>query len=273
MSNNNGSKPRPKVVTVTPQKAERWLKNNTVNRHIRSSLVNKYARDMKAGRWKLNGKTLCFAPDGKLIDGQHRLLACVKADVPFTTVISYDVDEDSMDTIDIGEKKTFADNLGELGVTAYQNMVSALTRLTYRYSVLDTSSMSNAELADLFDKHSSAIVESVETCASFRRSGDPPCCNQTAIGLVHMVTKKRNRDLADNYAVQLIAGEGLIRKDPAHSIRAKLMRAKTDRMAIRTEDQVAMMLRGWNALRKGRSYTRVYSKGKGDVGWRDIKVL
>lgn len=43
--------------------------------------------EMQDGKWKLNGKTICFDRTGRLLNGQHRLSAVVRSGVSLTTVV------------------------------------------------------------------------------------------------------------------------------------------------------------------------------------------
>ena len=63
------------IDTVTPAIATRWLGLNTNNRHPRITDVRALAADMRGGRWQQNSETIKFGTDGRLIDGQHRLMA------------------------------------------------------------------------------------------------------------------------------------------------------------------------------------------------------
>jgi hypothetical protein len=66
--------------------AKSWLdKYNKRNRHVREGAIKNYADDMREGRWELTHQGIAFYEDGVLADGQHRLLAVIKAnrDVPF----------------------------------------------------------------------------------------------------------------------------------------------------------------------------------------------
>ena len=42
---------------------------------------------MQNGEWKLNGKSICFDWNGRLLNGQHRLSAVVRSGVPLTTLV------------------------------------------------------------------------------------------------------------------------------------------------------------------------------------------
>lgn len=101
-----------RTTEIGPNDAQKLVKNNTLNRTLRPSLVDKYAADMLDGNWKVDGSTVKVGTSGRLLDGQHRLHACIKANVPFTTAIAYDVDESTFDVIDTVRPRTLPDVLG-----------------------------------------------------------------------------------------------------------------------------------------------------------------
>lgn len=78
--------------TVTPERAAELLSKNDNNRNVSKKTVDKYASIMKAGGWEENGETICVAKDGTLKNGQHRLLAVIKANVPIKMLVAYDVE-------------------------------------------------------------------------------------------------------------------------------------------------------------------------------------
>lgn len=66
---------------ITPQKAQVMLKNKAINRTISDGTVESYANDIKSNKWDEKvGSAISFDENGKLIDGQHRLSAIIKAD-------------------------------------------------------------------------------------------------------------------------------------------------------------------------------------------------
>jgi hypothetical protein len=77
--------PRRMRMMVTPELAKQWLEANTHNRPLSEELVIAYMVDMLDGRWQYNGDAIRFDHTGRLIDGQHRLHACIEAGVPFET--------------------------------------------------------------------------------------------------------------------------------------------------------------------------------------------
>lgn len=108
-----GAKPRAaaiktSVVTITPKMAFEWLKKNTRNRPPSPMVVERYAEQMKSGEWTLTGDPIRFSDVGVLLDGQHRLAACVLADKPFQSVVVRGVTPDAFNDIDQGYKRTLA---------------------------------------------------------------------------------------------------------------------------------------------------------------------
>jgi len=61
------------VMTITPEIAIKMLSKNTSNRPLNQKHIAFLVRDIKAGRWKLNGDAIRFG-ENALLDGQHRLL-------------------------------------------------------------------------------------------------------------------------------------------------------------------------------------------------------
>lgn len=64
------------IVTITPAVAEAMLAKNVGNRRLVQSVVERYAGDMIAGRWRDSDQSpFMLRDDGGLLNGQHRLRA------------------------------------------------------------------------------------------------------------------------------------------------------------------------------------------------------
>ncbi len=95
--------------TITLDKAAELLKANSNNRNISPKLVKLYAKEMREGNWQYNGDPIRVSKSGALLDGQHRLLACIEAKKPFTTELIEGLPDEVMETLDIGRKRRPAD--------------------------------------------------------------------------------------------------------------------------------------------------------------------
>jgi len=98
-----------KVETITPAKAEAYLKGNKKNRKVRRSVVQKYASAMSKGQWRLNHQGLGFNGDGTLYDGQHRLLAVIESGKSVKMLVTRGLEKDSMFGCDIGKNRDLVD--------------------------------------------------------------------------------------------------------------------------------------------------------------------
>jgi hypothetical protein len=78
------------VEMITPETAKLYLENNQDNRPVRLAVVEKYAADILAGRWQLTHQGILLDARGYLIDGQHRLLAVLKANKPILVLVTRD---------------------------------------------------------------------------------------------------------------------------------------------------------------------------------------
>lgn len=103
------------IMTVTPKWAETRLaeldeaqRNGFRQRPVRERAVQRYAQDMKAGKWKLTHQGLAFDTAGHLLDGQNRLWAVVRANVNVQMTVTTGLRSDDlpMDVIDLGAPRT-----------------------------------------------------------------------------------------------------------------------------------------------------------------------
>lgn len=141
------------IMEVTPEMAREWLTvNMDNNRRISGKAVEKYAADMKAGRWELNGEAICFNESGKLVNGQHRLRAVIKADVPVKMYVTVGIPNSS--TIYDVQKRRTVDNFLQMdGINANSRHIGTanalLDKVLSRVSVGETKRFVGDEFANL----------------------------------------------------------------------------------------------------------------------------
>jgi hypothetical protein len=115
-----------KQILITPEVAEYMLTHNKINRPLNKVVVSKYANDMVKGNWKLTHQGIAFDNDGNLIDGQHRLNAIRKANVPINMFVFYECD--NFDMLDRGKSRNPFDVISLAGLPyANQKTISLAT--------------------------------------------------------------------------------------------------------------------------------------------------
>lgn len=123
---NRSDGPQSELVTITPDMARVLLVNALPNRKPKDPNIDRFALDMRLGHWRVTGASVALNRAGAVMDGQNRLLACIRADVPFTTWVVTGIDDDAMNVIDTGAKRTLADVLKIMGEVDAVNLASSI---------------------------------------------------------------------------------------------------------------------------------------------------
>jgi hypothetical protein len=106
------------VAEITPELAREILeKCNRDNRPLKKDHIKRLTSSLKNNEWMLNGEAIAFSKSGRLLDGQHRLTACVSSGKPFKTLVIKGIEEDdAFGTIDIGKPRTVTDLMNLQGL-------------------------------------------------------------------------------------------------------------------------------------------------------------
>lgn len=142
-------------VKITPSIAEAWLDKNVSNRKASRQAVGKYARDMQSGAWLCTGDPIKFNAAGDLIDGQHRLMACIKAGVGFDSFVIYGLPDNAKSVVDTGKSRSARDVLAMGGALNAVRLASAARALLdYRSeSIHRNQTWSHSEILDVIERH------------------------------------------------------------------------------------------------------------------------
>jgi hypothetical protein len=237
---------------ITPEIAQRYLEYNNNNRRLDMNKVKLYAQDMKSGRWLPTSERIGFDVNGTLINGQHRLHACILANVPFTTDVVRGLPPESFAVTDINIRRNLAQVLQLAGVPNARSFVAAMNihllylkcggnRLSYnrQQEVTETEKMLliKANQVYLLDSHSKAMAAYVQ---------NPNITPGILTGLHYTVWRKYPQQ-ADAFVEQLGSGIGLSSTDAVHTMRQFLLRRKELRHKQRYEYMMAIYGKAWNA--------------------------
>lgn len=163
---------------VNPELAITWLEQNKRNRDLRDSTVQKYAADMKSGRWKVVGDAIQFDTSGSIINGQHRLWAVVESGQTVKLLVMFNCDPEAINVMDDHLKRSLKDvaKIRKPGAvigsthTAIANMLiqtSIAATLVDRRAAL--SRVSRQAQLETLDRHMDAIMFTVHECIKTRR--------------------------------------------------------------------------------------------------------
>lgn len=164
------------ITTIHPLHAKRLLDGQIKNRKVSMATVKRYAEAMSDSKWVLNGVPIVFA-NGVLIDGQHRLHACIKSRKPLKTFIVKLTDESVFTTLDTGKKRSNSDVLSVTepkGAATIVAAVDIVAKIDFDGKLVGNGAGSRLniptyEIEDYVKKYSSMDVSVKETLAWSRK--------------------------------------------------------------------------------------------------------
>lgn len=256
-----------KVETITPALAELYLRRNTKNRNLRKGHVDDLVRDMRSGRYIMNGDTIRFSKSGTLIDGQHRLTAICISGIPQDIVVVRGLEEEAMRTIDAGVKRTSGDRITLSGqkygnyIAATISVLGSIANRTLRVR------MTGSETLDILNEHP-ALPDSVARAAGSRALVSPAYIAAFHyIGLYTGYTEQ-----ADEFLETLRSGMPVGQEDPAWALRERLIKMKSRNSETKSRSEVMGLFSvAWEAKRINRGMSLIRARRNGDLvfaeGW------
>lgn len=265
-------KPSASVVAVNPEIATRWLGKNLRNRNVRSAHVANLARDMAAGRWQITGEAVKFATTGELIDGQHRLHAVIQSGATVMLFVVRGLAPAAQNVMDTGSKRSSSDMLG-LNGHKNASTVAATARLALHLSQTDDtraarSSFTNTEIAEWVAAHPE--VESAASAASALKGHVDAAPSALAVSWM-LLSESSPSDCAEFFnsvAQSATNGKG----DPRAALISRLSNARRNGERLTQPAQVALIVRSWNAWRKGEKLDILRIRAAANGGSVNVRI-
>lgn len=268
----DGAKPEAKVVFVNPDMARRWLDRNTNNRRIRPATVKKYVRDMAAGRWQLTGEGVKFAPDGSLLDGQHRLTAIIESGATVPLFMVRGIQPDARRVMDTGRGRTASDALTMRG-EQHTSILAAAARIALgveaelpdpgRYEA------THAEIEAFVDANP-GLHEAAQFASSVARRTD---CPPALVAYAYWRMAQVDRADAATFWVAAADKVGLSAGDPVIAMTNRFAEARRNRERLSKRAYLSVIFRAWNNRRAGKPMrlAKIHSPNGGLVPIPDLR--
>ncbi len=225
----------PELIEITPAIAKSFLERNIDNnRTIRPGAIEKIAADIVNGRWD---HRICnpirFDREGRLIDGQHRLLAVIRAGIAVMMWVEREVESLH---IDEAQRRTVADTLTMTGLAVdanpwvIQSMIKSITAVNnarqrgarWTSGSLGQLQVSNEASIAMFKAVPTLSEDSREAIRLHRGQAKMArAVGPTTIGvLLHFARLDANRrDDAITFLLQVTEGINILEGDPAGAYR------------------------------------------------------
>jgi hypothetical protein len=239
------------IETITPETADKYLEANTKNRKIVKGHVAALARDMKAGHFQLNWKAICFSPEGRLLNGQHRLNAVKEAETSIETLVLRGIDEDAYETFDVNAKRGVVVSDLVSGRAVDQAQVKAAAVLLWHElnpELPHGSKPTPAEVRQLITDNPGLVAQRLWADAN-RDLGPPAVLNYLAFRF-----ERDHPRIAAEFLHKLANPEEVTRGNPIKALRARLLKFKEDKS--RSVDRWAVKKEIEDGFERFRAYRR-----------------
>lgn len=262
-------------VFMTPADAARLLDKNEKNRKLSRQRARGYTVLIERGEWQLDGNPIKIADDGHVLDGQHRLQAIADADTDGVPVLlATGVPASARMVVDCGRARSFADYL-ELNAVPNSLSMAAAVRGAWNYEqgLFDWRGdwfkrpvPSLSTLWELYErrrpifeeavKHANQVLRLVRVgratvATAWVAFGDVECSRCGPV----------SEDLPEFFEQLTMRSVGPASDGATTFIRHMNSRgtgspeAKSGRISYSATEQLALLIKAWNAYREGKPVT------------------
>lgn len=247
-----------RIEMVTPEIAQGWLQYNTHNRNASMDRVRQFADDMLNGRWEFNAQTITFDREGRLIDGQHRLMAVVESGVAVPMLVATGLSPSAQMTIDIGAPRSAGQQLSLSGVTNARNASSVAVCLI-RLSRHGDKVWTQHEMPSKSEQIEYVLARTEElgySVAISQHAYKTTRINKTGYASLCVLAHDAGFGSEfDAFHAGFASGTSLTAGDPRVALRnyaVRLTRASGRTGAWSQQQDVAVIIKAFNAYRTGR---------------------
>lgn len=281
------AKPAPKVSSaveeISPELARKYLALNIENnRSVNQNSVNTWARMMEQDEWYV-AEPIKFDSNGRLIDGQHRLLGVIKSGRTVQFLVVRGMDPKSVRTLDNGRKRTPGNALEIENFPGDTKMAAAALRVVGAYfngelkhansTNSRNGSVTGNDVVNMWNQYP-YIVDAVKWAGEQRSSmnANPTVVAAGIVVLLHYASW----DHVIEFFGALTGNVALTDKDPRQVMRKWLMNqanaGECNSNEYRTRS-LFVMIRCWNWWIEGRPSTDIRLRSKAEKRDMDGRVI
>lgn len=220
-------------------------------RRLRPHHVARYARLMAKGRWVYTGEFIDFGPDGYVVDGQHRLHACVESGCSFRADVRYNVPAEIIEVKDDGVVRNPSDFAHSRGHRNASDLMAWSAKvLAWKIGQLWGSSarwpFDKFDQMDLIEGNPDRAEAAGSVGWRIRSAIGIP--RSMASAFYWLAAEVDNED-ADRFCDLLCTGLGLDADDPIYALRQWAINRKVNSQSTTPEEWAHVFTKAWNKWR------------------------
>ena len=272
----SGNKYHIGTVKISPDMAYMLLHNNK-NRNIKKANLQKIAQSIGAEGWDVGISMIVFTDSGRLIDGQHRLIACKSTNTPIISIYSVVPDtEFAMRSIDRGAKRSLADDL-RLAGAPNSGILSTVIRAVYSYyqnvtpevyfaSEKYRSVVTDADYNRFYNEHRSEIDTIAAYTQKFYRNlrkNTASVMGPRVVAFLFTALYNVASEEAVNFFSALSGAKVASCPDSIMQLRQRFIELERMTSTPSTRVVAAYVIKTWNAYISGETLTQLTFRGGG----------
>lgn len=240
---------------ISPELAAHVLQNrNGGNRKINSMKVEELVHALEDDNFQITGATIIFGVSGRLLDGQHRLLACVRSGKAIKSYVVFGIEDGAFALIDTGRRRTNMDCFHIGGIPKPEVTAKAVRWLMILTSnPLNRATYQNEEVLNHYLQHvdAKALTRAITDAEEIERTAKVAGSKLPAPAVAALVYlfRKSNRKEAEEFVRALVENRGVGRS--VHRFIKNTLERNNGRMHEVTRN--AAITKAWNAHCAGES--------------------
>lgn len=262
------------VELITPEIAREYLKANTANRPMSNVHIERIAQQMAKGQFILNGESIIFSDEGVLMQGQHRLAACIKSNTSFQTVVVRGIPYNAFFTLDSGRARSISDVFAIQGTPDYSKMSSIVNSYIRLHTGINSytgrESMKNlmSTKKDIFDVYQRHIELFTEIKLFSNRCYDKlRLLKMAEIGGIMaylIIDLKHPQDFVESFFTMLFFNSN-VNNEAVNILRTKLINDLASERRMTPKYKLSIIIKCWNAYVENKE-VKVLSYNEGKEG-------
>jgi hypothetical protein len=257
-TNTNKIKIYPQV--ITPEMATKYLEKNIglqkgdliKNRKFSDRNIDFLYKQMKAGEWMITGDPIKFSDTGKLIDGQHTLMAIRKLGKPIEIFVAEGLKEEVFTVLDTGKNRTASDVLSMMGYSNATGLASAVRSILFfknsgytgesRGRVSHATNQAVLRFVQKNEEINEVLSFAISIYQKFR------FLNTSILATLYWELSKNNQTKCDAFFEKYSTGIDLSENSPIRLLRDKLLKDSVNKSKLNRRDKMAIFIMAWNSF-------------------------
>jgi len=249
-----------RMILLTPQLADSFLKRNTLNRKLRMGGVIQMSRDMESGNFMPTAATtIAFDRNLVKINGQHTCSAVLDSETSQYVKLVIDCDPQMRDYWDLMRGRSVPDRAGICGVSQ-PGVACSAARLILAFNsgnILDAWNATKTPTPTEVLNATMDLPNLDDSVRAGQRNGLRTFVPSRIAVACHYLFAQQNRPLADAFFEKLGTGENLSANSPIYQLRKLLTVNAIEKRKMQRYEMLALFFIAWSKHREGKRVRRI----------------